>query len=191
MTLANTVPSWFNTSKGYTEIYYATTGLSGLTVPSLVTGYASGWYPASGTHMIATRIKNNGFQANAAGVMTFPTLTVLLVNRGGFTFTGTAELVPPNAGYYTVASGVYWSGGGAMVYRNNIARFSGGNEIGGVRIPNTGADGQSVMSIPGVLIPAGQAVELVAQSASNDNIYGDGINRRTFLTLQYEGPPLA
>ena len=43
--LANQRVTWFNTSLGWEESYYAVTGLSGLTAIGLVTGTASGWYP--------------------------------------------------------------------------------------------------------------------------------------------------
>lgn len=43
--LANKKPVWFNTDKGWEESYYATTGLTGLTVPGLDAAVASGWYP--------------------------------------------------------------------------------------------------------------------------------------------------
>lgn len=42
--LANRVVAWFNTDKGWTETYYATTGLSGLVVPG-VSSDISGWRP--------------------------------------------------------------------------------------------------------------------------------------------------
>ena len=43
--LANQKIMWFNSDLGWTESYYAVTGLSGLTARGLVTGTASGWYP--------------------------------------------------------------------------------------------------------------------------------------------------
>ena len=43
--LANQNATWFNTDFGWTESYYAVTTVAGLTVPGLVTGTASGWYP--------------------------------------------------------------------------------------------------------------------------------------------------
>lgn len=191
--LANRVPTWFNTDKGYSEGYYATTGLAGLTARGLVAdpNIPTGWYPLAGSLLIATRIKSSGFQSLSPGVVTYPTLTVVLQNIGGFTSPGVSDLVPPNAGYFTVTSGAYWSGGAAMTYRNSLVRYGGGGaEINAARIPNTGADGQIGTSAPGVLVKAAQSVELAMASAAADNIYGDGINRRTFLTLSYDGPPV-
>ena len=43
--LANAQPVWFNTDLGWEESYYATLGLSGLTVTPLVPDAPSGWYP--------------------------------------------------------------------------------------------------------------------------------------------------
>lgn len=42
--LANKMVTWFNTTLSRWEIYYALGSLSGLVVPGLATGFASGWY---------------------------------------------------------------------------------------------------------------------------------------------------
>lgn len=43
--LANLQPVWYNTDLGWEESYYVVSGTSGLTVPGLVSGSATGWYP--------------------------------------------------------------------------------------------------------------------------------------------------
>lgn len=43
--LANQKVVWYNSTLGWEESYYATTGLSGLTAKGLLAGYSSGWYP--------------------------------------------------------------------------------------------------------------------------------------------------
>jgi hypothetical protein len=43
--LANRKIIWYNLDNGFTEMYYAVTGLAGLTVRGLIAGTASGWYP--------------------------------------------------------------------------------------------------------------------------------------------------
>jgi len=43
--LANRKVVWYNSTLGWEESYYATTGLAGLTAKGLLAGYASGWYP--------------------------------------------------------------------------------------------------------------------------------------------------
>jgi hypothetical protein len=43
--LANRKVVWYNSTLGWEESYYATTGLVGLTAKGLLAGYASGWYP--------------------------------------------------------------------------------------------------------------------------------------------------
>ena len=43
--LANQRATWFNTDSGWTESYYADSAIAGLTVPGLVAGTTSGWYP--------------------------------------------------------------------------------------------------------------------------------------------------
>lgn len=43
--LANQRIGWYNTELQWTESYYTNHGLAGLTVPGIVAGYPSGWYP--------------------------------------------------------------------------------------------------------------------------------------------------
>lgn len=51
--LANKKIIWFNTDTGWEEMYYATTGKTGLTALGLVTQASSGWYPiGSGPAML-------------------------------------------------------------------------------------------------------------------------------------------
>ncbi|QKY80320.1 minor tail protein [Microbacterium phage Mercedes] len=190
--LANRQVQWFNTVKGYTESYFAPATLAGMAVPGLAAGHAAGWYPVAGSHLTATRVKNNGFQSVAGGALVAPTLTVTLTNRGGFGTPGTSDIVPPVGGYYDVIGGVYWSGGGAMGYRTTIVRFGGGGvDITSARMYGSGSDGQLIAPADSVLLLPSQSVELVSQTAAADNMYGDGNTRRTFISLTYAGPPLA
>lgn len=47
VTIANSVPRWFNTTTGMVETFYAVAGSAGLTVPGLFSGWkAAGWYAA-------------------------------------------------------------------------------------------------------------------------------------------------
>lgn len=46
--LANSVPIWFNTQKGWKESYYAPSSLPGLTVRGLKSIAPAGWYPVEG-----------------------------------------------------------------------------------------------------------------------------------------------
>ncbi|ASR83318.1 minor tail protein [Arthrobacter phage Caterpillar] len=52
VTLANKRVSWFNADLGWEESYYAVTGTTGLTVPGLLAGATSGWYPIGAGPMI-------------------------------------------------------------------------------------------------------------------------------------------
>lgn len=191
--LANQVPVWFNVDKGYWETYYAPTGTAGLTAKGLVSGFAAGWYPQPASLIAATRVKDNGFQAISAGVVTAPNLlNPALTNIGGFTMTNASNLIPPIGGYYDISSSVYFSGAAAMAYVSCIVRLSGGGaELISARMPGAAADGQTGVAASAVLLQAGVGVELVAQAQSAHNIYGDGVNRRTFLTLRYAGPPVS
>lgn len=191
--LANRCVVWYNTDKGYYESFYVVTGSSGLTAKGLVAGHTPGWYPLPGTNLVCTRIKSNDFQPAAAGTLITPTLlNPPLVNLGGFTVSGNNVITPPFGGYYDVVAGAYWSGGGAMAYRNVMVNYTSGTytDITSVRFPGTGNDGQGVCSAPSVLFAPGIGAALTLMNAGADNIYGDGQTRRTFLTLKYAGPPV-
>lgn len=192
--LANRVPTWFNTDKGYTEGYYATTGLAGLTARGLVAGVPSGWYPQPGSLLTGTRIQGNGFQGIPGGGAVTPTMAAgLLVNIGGFTATGSNGLALPVPGYFGVAGAVYYSGGGAMAYVACLIQeqVSGSwRDLISSRIAAGAADAQPAVSATGILFPTATTLTLLAAAGGAQNIYGDGITRRTFLAAKYEGPAL-
>lgn len=191
--LANRCVTWYNTDKGWLESYYVVTGSSGLTARGLITGHTPGWYPLPGSNLVCTRVKSNGFQASPAGSVNIPTLiNPPLVNLGGFVASGNNVITPPFGGYYDVTGGAYWSGGGAGTYRNVMVDFTSGPTpaIVSTGFPNTGNDGRSTCSAPSVLFPPGIGAALSVQNEVADNIFGDGLTRRTFLTLKYAGPPL-
>lgn len=190
--LANQRPSWDNTTTGRREQYYAPAGTPGLAVRGLIAGTPAGWYPAAGELVTCTRIQQNGFQLIAAGVVTPATLMAPMVNIGGFTALDNGIRVP-HAGIYTVSAAVYFSGGGTMPYTTCMVHesYAGGwRELISSRVPGNAADVQHGVTATGVHLPAMTMVTLSAQSGGAQNIYGDGINRRTFLALRYDGPPL-
>lgn len=63
--LANQRVVWWNSELGWEESYYAVTGLAGLTVPGLIAGTASGWYPI-GRGPIGTLHAASGGQSRSA-----------------------------------------------------------------------------------------------------------------------------
>lgn len=190
--LANRKIVWFNTDKGWEETYYAPTGLAGLTARGLVVGTPAAWYPAAGTNLTATRIQSNGFQLISAGVVTGASLSPFMVNVGGFLPASTNGIELPIPGIYTVSGGVYFSGGGAMAFVACIIHETDGvggwRELLTSRVAAGAADTQATVSSGGIRLAANAKITLSGQSAGNQNIYGDGINRRTFLSLSYEGP---
>lgn len=193
VSLANAVPVWFNTEKGYAETYYVPTGTVGLQVRGLLTGYPAGWYPVAGSLLTCTRIKDNGFQAAGGGVKNYPTLLwPALTNIGGFTNTTVANIVVPVGGLYDIVGRIYWSGAAAMAYLIVGAQFTGTtNEIVTDRMPANGVDMENGFIGRSVPIPAGQGIDLFGVPAAAHNMYGDGVRRRTHLALSYTGPPLA
>ena len=199
--LANQKVTWFNTDKGWEETYYALATLPGLTAkgvaaPAGYTAPTSAWYPAAGTLAYMTRIKNNGFQSAPGGTFTKPQLlgsgSTAYAHVGGlFTAVGDSAIAPTIAGLFDVTACIYWSGGGAMVYTILSVRYLAGTEqITSVRAYGAAADMQQSAYADAVYCWAGQAIELEGAPAGNHHFYGDGVSRRTFLSIRYAGPPL-
>jgi hypothetical protein len=194
--LHNQKVQWQNTETGWTEQYFAPSNLAGVNAPGLIVdavpaAYPAGWYPVAGSLILATFIKNNGFQSAPGGVKTAPTLSVVLNNtQSKFTATGASGIIPSIAGYYDMSYSVYFSGGGAMNYVIGLVEYTGGAEIISQRFQASATDMQVQGAAQGIRVPAGQGVQLMAMPSAAHNIYGDGVNRRTFLTLSYAGPPL-
>lgn len=193
--LANQQVVWLNVDKGWTETYYAVSGSSGLTVRGLVPGTPAGWYPVAGSNLTATRIQQNGFQGIGAGGIYGTTFSAgFFVNIGGFTAPTANQIQVPYAGLYDIVGAVYFSGGGVSAYLNALVQDGppGGTFIDTVaaRVPGGAADAQVIATGMGIRFGVDRRVALGAQSQVNHNIYGDGIHRRTWLSLSYRGPNL-
>lgn len=192
--LANRNIRWLNTDTGWEESFYAPTGSAGLTARALVSGAPARWYPVAGSNLACTRIQGNGFQAIAAGAIVGVSFSATpLVNIGGFGLPAANQTEVPFAGFFSVAAAVYFSGGGAANFLNALVQtglpgttFA---DLISARQPGGAADGQVAVSTTSVLLLPGYRVALGAQSAVNNNIYGNGVNRATFLALKYDGPP--
>lgn len=201
--LANAGLIWHNTEKGWSESYYALASLPGLTVKGLAApgptygNPTNGWYPMPGSLAYMTRIKSNSFQSTPGGVFTQPQLlgsgSTAYAHVGEmFNAVGTSGIAPTIAGLFDVTASIYWSGGGAMAYTILSVRYTGGTEqITSTRSYGGPADMQQPATAPAVYCWANQGIELEGMPAASDNIYGDGVSRRTFLTVKYAGPPLA
>lgn len=81
--LANRRVRWWNTDYGWEEQYYAVTGLSGLTVPGLESGIASGWYPVGAGPKI---VLNPGASVSASAGNNISGWSSTEWHRGGTAF---------------------------------------------------------------------------------------------------------
>ena len=189
--LANQQVQWINTTKGYTETYYATTGIAGLTARGLLAGHASGWYPVGGSALIARRVKIDGYQSIVAGGNVDPIMaSPLAMDLGGFTATDASGIVMPFGGHYRVHGQVYFTGGGTntMVYCRIFV--AGGLVLSTADHRPTNLD---LISKTTAIISAtaGTKVALVAQTSVACSIYGPATSYyQTFLEVEYLGPPL-
>lgn len=190
--LANAIPIWFNTDKGWTEVYYATTGTPGLTVRGLLAGHPSGWYPQPGAGLIARRGKTDGYQNLPGGAVAADVILASMdINRGGFVNSGTSGIAVPYGGRYQVHASVYYTGGTA-VNAVQWARVVNDGAIAADHISQrpTGALDQMEQVTRMTTVLPGKVLALVAMTqASNNAAYGTN-GLQTWIEVQYLGPPL-
>lgn len=189
--LANRQVKWYNTTTRRWESYYAASTIAGLTVPALIAGHASGWYPEPGTLMQAHRGKTDGFQALAAGDVTQVQLGAMQQNVGGFASSGISGFTVPVGGYYDMQARAYFAGpaatysiailfvGGAQLITNNDAKPSG--------------EDQTVVADTSAPVVAGAALSLRALAPVATSVWGEldgaGYNGCS-LSAKYVGPPV-
>lgn len=196
--LANQVILWYNTTKGYVEAYYATTGLTGLLVPGLPAGTISGWYPLIETgipygHMGMT----GGFQQMNGGVDTPILFAAAQELRGGMLASDPDDcLIVPLTGRYRVHLKAYFSG--SSTETNTVRmRLNGVSAASGVRggvyekllaSANKVGSGDIFIHSTGIVpLNAGDKVGMVAQTAVS--VWGTtGYNGSCFEVEWVSGP---
>jgi microcystin-dependent protein len=178
--LANRMISWFNTDKGYFEIYYATTGTAGLTAKGLAAGFPAGWYPAAGANIWGTCAMLSS-QSVAAGEVRINLNTGDLV--GGFT-TGNNVMIVPVGGIYETNAHLYiWSPTGS--YRG-VQAFNVAD--GTVYCSGTTNANWDIAATPRrARIPALAQVGLRTSGDAAQTIQGQNWPA---IEMKYMGPPL-
>ncbi|QJD49833.1 minor tail protein [Microbacterium phage AvGardian] len=185
--LANRRPTWFNTTTGLEEQYYAPTGSAGLTAPGLLAGFPAGWYPVPGSAIFAHRGKTNGFSA-APAAYTETLLAASQVRRGGMTDTGNSGLVVPVGGFYRHDVKQYFSAGGAQAYVIGVSQLAG-STLTDARVNYTNADTTVFVSAVAAA-QAGQAFTMGTMTAVSSNTYGTTGYNGSYHEVAYVGPPL-
>lgn len=183
---------WFNTDKGWTESYYATTGTAGLTVPGLLAGHAPGWYPVAGSALFARRAKTDGYQNIAANTVVDPILAAMSINRGGFTGNATSGITVPVGGYYRGTAVVYYTGGSSPAVSIVWVRIYNDGVLMVDYLEQRNSIGNDTM-IAGTGIYPVVAGKTTGSSAltNGTGVAVYGINSTfTAFELEYLGPPL-
>lgn len=181
--LANRVVTWFNTDKGWHEVYYTVAGTAGLTAKGLASGFPAGWYPAAGSLIWGTTQRLSE-QNVAAGDVRVNTTAVDLV--GGVTFASSA-LIVPIGGIYEVSGNVYiWAVSGT--YRSAGVINAATNEI---LATGTSSGAWTIATVPRrSRLTAGTQVALRTSGDAAQTIRAQAATDRA-LELMYVGPPLA
>lgn len=178
--LANRLVSWFNTDKGYFEIYYAPTGTSGLTAKGLVATFPAGWYPAAGSNIWGTCHMMND-QTVGAGQVRINLNTAELV--GGITV-GNNVMIIPVGGIYEVSCHLYiWTTTGT--YRG-VAAFD--VTAGTVHASGTTSANWDILSVPRrSRIAAGAQIGVRTDGDAAQTMRGQNWPA---IEIKYIGPPL-
>ena len=191
--LANRKVVWFNTDTGWEESYYATTGLTGLTVTGLVTGAAHGWYPTGRGPMLLleppTSVNNTGPSfVNGWGW----TRRV----GGGAWFTasnGTLIQILKHGRYDVRAWTVQQAGSGTTNFHLRVVAADGTTiiyNVDGNAFPLNGSLYTRVHAeVDDVILSASNQVGLYLHSGSL-SIHVGSIAPRGQLLVRYIGPPL-
>lgn len=192
--LANQLPMWWNTESGWLESYYTRGGLAGLTVPGLIGGASTGWYPV-GLGPRITLYPNTSFAAGQG--VALKNWNGTTVRRGGASWltydnaTGVVSVL--KAGRYRLSLRTA-AGTGSVLYDlwlsvSGLTDFRRGDQqntnfwrtaetSGTVSMPG----GNSVVATLSGVSPAGSTVTFHAG--------GDNNGGRGELTVEYLGPAL-
>lgn len=184
--LANRLIEWFNTDKGYDEIYYATTGLAGLTVRGLISPHPSGWYPKAGTAMFAT-VKRGVDQSAAAGAETIISYDTLMASENFPVTLPNQKLRIPIGGKYEIAAAATAQQTGGN-YLNLYLSIGGTNQRleSGAVFPHTNAWSRADLNSSVWTIAAGTDVWTPTVCSSAGVIAGGS----PYFTIKYLAPPL-
>lgn len=186
--LANSVPIWFNTEKGWEESYYAPSSIGTLTVNSLLSDQPPGWYPTGSNGPFGHRGSTSNISLNAGNVVE-ATLGSPQILRGGVTASGNGSLVIPIGGIYKIKRrGYFTSLGSAASYGSSIRKNNVGQNDGYVY----GTSGMDATPEGEFFIPCktGDVITLWWVVYGNCIAYGGVGYNGSLLEVSYMGPPL-
>lgn len=184
--LANSQPLWFNTSKGWTEMYYAVTGTAGLTVRGVWSGNTPGWYPITAGAAFITLQRNAALAVNSSAVV-IPFDAVWAAHN--FPFTSGASQVPvPFGGNWEVNATAVVSQTNGNYFDLNLRRSGTAIKAQtGTVFPHNVAYSRADLVPLIVQMTTAQYLDLYAASSSPGTIQAS----TALITIQYLGPPLA
>lgn len=191
--MANSKIVWFNTEKGWAEMYYETNDLTNASTPGLLDGVPRGWYPtgpgpwSSLTGSPTVSANNKDYDKLLDYGVSEGKLTSS--RRGGaewFTRSASALSVK-RAGMYDVSAQMFFPNGGGTYIATLLVKNSAGTELAGIQqaIPLLSSYGQVVpFSAPRLYIPEGGSVAFrINQGVGNVQAFE--------LRADYAGPALA
>lgn len=196
--LANRRPTWFNTDLGWEEGYFATSGLTGLTAPGTLAGFAAGWYPLGGADIFVHKGMTGGFQQWAGGAAVEVIMPAAQIRRGGWTEPVANRVVVPHGGFYDLNVKGYFTGLSQVIAWQQVSLevLRGGSSVwlAPRALVNNRAAGNDAQDTAGAFfsLMAGDVLHLVFNSSTtSNNTWGSNGWDGTFLEATYKAPPLA
>lgn len=186
--LANRKIRFYNQTEGWWECYYSPQK-TGLTAKPLIAGNNQGWYPDSGTQLLAHRGIHASFSNIPAATDTAPVMGDLLSDAGGrFVKSGNSGIQVPFGGFYRINASLYATGGASSTVVANV-RVNNVNTVSGNA--NKSSTGDTTATANTVIPIANAAtISLFGWSTEKISTWGTTGYDGTRLTIEYDGPPL-
>ena len=187
--LANQKIMWFNSDLGWTESYYAVTGLSGLTARGLVTGTASGWYPVGrGPRMIYAPSASSTTPGSGAVVSGWS--AVQFRNGVGWFSYSSGVFTIANAGRYKISVVIGLINGSGVA---DFHHFVGANQRNVAVELHAGQYNVLQSTFNDIALPAGSTTKVNLMTGNSLTIFigtGTGAPYRGEFAIEYLGPNL-
>ena len=187
--LANQKIMWFNSDLGWTESYYAVTGLSGLTARGLVTGTASGWYPVGRGPRLNYAPSTSNTTPGSGAVVTGWSDVKFRNGVGWFSYSsGTFTIA--NAGRYRISAVIGLINGAGVA---DFHHFVGANQRNVAVELHAGQYNVLQSTFHDIAIPAGTTTKINFVTGNALTIFigtGTGAPYRGEFSIEYLGPNL-
>lgn len=191
--LANLKPLWLNPETNWLESYFEVTGTAGLTVPGLVAGSPSGWYPVSVGPVAQIGVSSPQAFSSAGDFVNWSSFGTGLSHRtvGDDWFTyASGRLIVHKPGRYRASGAMQTPVGTGTGYVSLRSYLSGGTLVSSMLRPavlNATFTTGTNLELPEILFVEDQYLVFRSDQGS----WSLGNSGNSFMRLEYVGPPLS